>query len=343
MMQAWSVRALDPQLAAIVAVMRAGQAPPPFSGTPEEARARMRRAVMAARERAPLPGVASAEDKIAADGNLRVPVRVYRPLAHRPSGATIVFFHGGGFVLGSVELAEDVARKLCRDVGAVVVSVDYRLAPEHPFPAAHDDALAATLWVVRQAATLGGDPARVALAGESAGGNLAASTALTLRDRGVHLAAQLLIVPGLDLARDTHLIDAKRQYLPMLTAADLRDISRLYMGPHPEHGGCFPPSPLRATRFDGLPRTVIALAGHDPLRDEGIRYAQRLSAAGVSVDMLHFADMFHPFFAFFEASVSARGANDAICRAFAAALQQPQSHYRHLSRAGAAHVNKETS
>ena len=331
MMRAASMRELDPQLAAIVATMHANNVPPPFSGTPEQARARMRRAVMAARERAPLPVVASAEDKVAEDGDLRVPVRVYRPLADRLRGATIVFFHGGGFVLGSVELADDVARKLCRDVGAVVVSVDYRLAPEHPFPAAHDDALAASLWAVRQAATLGGDPARVAVAGESAGGNLAASTAMTLRDRGIRLAAQLLIVPGLDVARDTSLIEATRQELPMLTASDLRDISRLYMGLHPERGGHFPPSPLRAARFDGLPSTVIAVAGHDPLRDEGIGYAERLSAAGVSVDLLRFEDMFHPFFAFFEASTAARRANDAICRAFGAALQPVQSPFRQLA------------
>ena len=325
MMRAAGMCGLDPQLAAIVAAMRANQTPPPFSGTPEQARARMRRAVMAARERAPLPVVASAEDLVAEEGRFRVPVRVYRPLADCLGGATIVFFHGGGFVLGSVELADDVARKLCRDLGAVVVSVDYRLAPEHPFPAAHDDALAASLWVARRAAALGGDPARVAVAGESAGGNLAASTAMTLRDRGMHLAAQLLIVPGLDVARDTRLIDAARQEAPLLTAADLRDISRLYMGPHAESSGHFPPSPLRATRFDGLPRTVIAVAGHDPLRDEGISYAERLRAAGVSVDLLRFDDMFHPFFAFFEASASARSANDAICRAFRAALQQQQS------------------
>ena len=322
MMSTSPARDLDPPLAAIVAAMRANAAPPPFSGTPEEARARMRRAVLAARERAPLPDVASVEDMIADEGRLQVPVRVYRPRTCGPVGATVVFFHGGGFVLGSVELADDLARKLCRDVGAVVVSVDYRLAPEHPFPAAHDDALAAAQWVLRMAASLGGDPARVALAGESSGGNLAASTALMLRDRGVHLAAQLLVVPGLDVARDTRLIEAARRDWPMLTAADLRDISRLYMGPHPQWAERFPPSPLRADRFDGLPPTIIAVAGHDPLREEGLAYAKCLKEAGVPVTLLHFDDMFHQFLGFFEASESARNANDAICRTLAALLNE---------------------
>ncbi len=175
---------LDGELAAIVDAMRAGNAPPPFSGTADQARERMRRAVVAARERSQRPVVGAIEDSIAAQDGLRIPVRVYRPVGAPAKLPTVVFFHGGGFVLGSVDLADDIARKLCRDVEAVVVSVDYRLAPEHPFPAAHDDALAATLWVLRNAGALGGDPLRVAVAGESSGGNLAASTALTLRARG---------------------------------------------------------------------------------------------------------------------------------------------------------------
>ncbi|CAN5740356.1 alpha/beta hydrolase [soil metagenome] len=318
-------RELDPQLAAIVAAMRASRAPPPFSGTPQEARSRMQRAVMAARARSPLPAVASVEDVLADHGGSHVPVRVYRPMTNgagtAAGNATIVFFHGGGFVLGSVELADDVARKLCRDVGAVVVSVDYRLAPENPFPAAHDDALVACRWASREASSLGGDAARVVIAGESAGANLAASSALTLSMEGIALAAQLLVVPGLDVARDTSLIDASLQNAPMLTTADLRDISRLYMGARPELAEGFSPSPLRAPRLHGLPPTVIAVAGHDPLQSEGLRYAERLRDGGVHVDVLRFDDMFHPFLAFFEASTSARAANDEICRALRAVLQ----------------------
>ncbi|MBR8403874.1 MULTISPECIES: alpha/beta hydrolase [Burkholderia cepacia complex] len=313
---------LDPELAAIVSAARAASAPPPFSGTPEEARERMRRAIMAARERFPLPVVGAVEDALAEFDGARVPVRVYRPQDARPDLATVVFFHGGGFALGSVELMDDIARKLCRDMSAVVVSVEYRLAPEHPFPAAHDDALTATLWVIGHVAALGGDASRIAVAGESAGGNLAASSALTLRDRGVRLAAQLLVVPGVDLSRDISLIEAKRSDFPMLSPSDLRDISRLYMGANLAQAATFPPSPLHAADFTGLPPALIAVAGQDPLLEEGLVYAERLCAAGVPVQVHRFDDMFHPFFAFFDASAAARRASDEICHAFAAWLEQ---------------------
>jgi acetyl esterase len=313
---------LDPELAAVVSAMRAANAPPPFSGTPGQARERMRRAIVAVRARYPLPIVGAVEDALAKCDGAHVPVRVYRPKEAQPGLPTVVFFHGGGFVLGSVELMDDIARKLCRDMHAVVVSVDYRLAPEHPFPAAHDDALTATLWAIRNVSALGGDASRVAVAGESAGGNLAASTALTLRDRKERLAAQLLVVPGVDLTRDTFLIEAKRSDFPMLSPADLRDVSRLYMGPNSAQAGMSPPSPLHATDFSGLPPAVLAIAGQDPLCEEGLAYAARLDAAGVPVEVLRFEDMFHPFLGFFEVSASARRANDKICRAFAALLQR---------------------
>ncbi len=312
---------LDPQLAAIVAAMRANKAPPPFSGTPAEARERMRRAVMAAREGTTLPVVASTEDRVAEHQGLRVPVRVYRPVSAEAALPTVVFLHGGGFVLGSVELMDDIARKLCRDVEAVVVSVDYRLAPEHPFPAAHDDALAATRWALAHAETLGGDPSRVALAGESAGANLAACAALALRGQARPLAAQLLVVPGLDMARDVAAIEARGIDHPLLAPADLREIARLCMGDAPHRAAEVPPSPLRAASVAGLPPTLIAVAGHDPLREEGLAYARRLEAAGVPTRLLHFDDMFHPFFGFFARSAAAGRAHDAICRSLSDRLR----------------------
>lgn len=145
---------------------------------------------------------------------------------------------------------------------------------------------------------LGGDPARVAVAGESAGGNLAASTAIVLQRRGRALAAQLLVVPGVDMARDTEALQARRSDHPMLTPTDLRDITRLYMGARMAEAGAFPPSPLRAGSLAGLPPAVIALAGHDPLFGEGSAYASRLAEAGVPVQRLCFGDMFHPFLGF---------------------------------------------
>ncbi|MFC4705093.1 alpha/beta hydrolase [Paraburkholderia caffeinitolerans] len=300
--------------------MKSRGVPPPFSGTPAQARERMRGTIMAARERTTLPQIGSFEDVMGHHEGSCVPVRVYRPLKTGKL-PTVVFFHGGGFVLGSVELMDDIARKLCRDVEAVIISVDYRLAPEHPYPAAHDDALTATLWAFHHAASLGGDTSCVAVAGESAGGNLAASAVQALRDRAYALAAQLLVVPGVDMARDVAALKARNRDFPMLGTADLEDIVRLYMGERREEATQSPPSPLRAVCHTGLPPAIIAVAGHDALCEEGRTYARCLTDAGVGVRLLQFDDMFHPFFGFFEVSASARRANDLICREFARLLR----------------------
>ncbi|MGD9941755.1 MAG: alpha/beta hydrolase [Burkholderiaceae bacterium] len=312
---------LDPQLAAIVAAIRARGGPSPFSGTPEEARERMRRAVMAGRANAAMPEIAGFEDTVARACGLAVPVRIYRPATAEHPLPTVLFFHGGGFVLGSVELMDDIGRKLCRDLRAVVVSVEYRLAPEHPFPAAHDDALAAATWMLDHVHELGGDARRAAIAGESAGANLATAAALSLRSRAGALAAQLLVVPGVDLARDLKRIAASGRDYPMLDARDLADIARLYIGTTPQRAASFPASPARAASLAGAPPAVIVVAGHDPLRDEGLAYADRLRADGVPVQVLDFPDMFHPFFGFFSMSDAARRASDAACEAFSMLLR----------------------
>ncbi|MBB5390083.1 MULTISPECIES: alpha/beta hydrolase [unclassified Herbaspirillum] len=316
-----SAKELDPQLAEIVRKVAEVGIPPPFSGTPEQARGRLRQAIERARAGKTLPEVLSTEDVVASDevnGQLiEVPVRVYRPLAFQGRIPTVVFFHGGGFVLGSVELMDDIVRKLCRDTGAVVVSADYRLAPEHPFPAAHDDALAATRWALKNVETLGGDPLRVAVAGESAGANLATSAAILVsRESPRSLVAQLLVVPGIDMARDVSEIEARGIDYPMLKPNDLRDISRLYMGENMTQSTEFPPSPLRATALESSPPALIAVAGHDPLRPEGLAYADKLAQNGVPVKVLDFDSMFHLFFGMFEASAGARLANDQICQSF---------------------------
>jgi acetyl esterase len=312
-------RPLDPDLAKIVAFLKEVKAPPPFSGTPAQARERLHHGIMSAREGVTLPEVAGKEDRHAEHAGARVPVRIYRPIGPPVPRPTVLFFHGGGFVLGSIELMEDIACKLCRDLDAVIVSVEYRLAPEHPFPAAHEDALTATRWAIRNVGSLGGDPLRIALSGESAGANLAACTALTLRDQGdpkERLAGQLLIVPVVDMAHDTHAMEARGVEFPMLTPGDLREITRLEMGDRTAATAQCPPSPLRAASFSGLPPAVIVIAGHDPLNPQGVEYGQRLRTAGVPVEVMIFDDMFHPFFGFFEASASARRANDSVCQAF---------------------------
>jgi acetyl esterase len=313
---------LDVQLAAIVAALRAAGAPSPFEISPEAARERMRKGVLAARAARLPPQVGSVEDRYT-DGPQLVPLRVYRPVQLQHPMPTTLFFHGGGFVLGSVELADDIARELCRDLQAVVVSVDYRLAPEHPFPAAHDDALEAALWVLRHVEDLGGDKERIGIAGESAGANLAASTALTLRDRGLHLAAQLLVVPGVDLGRDLAPIAARGRDTPMLSVTDLATIAHLYIGTTPEQAQRFPASPLRAASLAGAPPAVVAVTGHDPLREEGLAYAGRLRAAGVLVELLEFTDMFHPFLGFLASSDAARRAAETAFKAFSLLLRRP--------------------
>lgn len=306
---------LDPELAQIVAkIAKAGPRPSLFN-EPAEARANHRRAVLAARQADRLPTVRSIENMTASDCDLKVPVRVYRPLSPAPH-PTVVFFHGGGFVLRDVELFDEIACKFCRDLDAVVVSAEYRVAPEHRFPAAHDDALAATRWVIGNVAALGGDRARIGVMGESAGANLAASTAIALRDHEPPLAAQLLVVPSVDMARDMAAVPRPSPDFPMLTADDLLSTARLYLGPRQDDAASCPPSPLRAGNLRGVAPAVVAVAGHDPLSAEGRSYARKLADAGVRVELLHFETMFHPFLGFFAASAGALQANDAICAAF---------------------------
>lgn len=303
---------LDPQLAAIVEARRARGEPRAFEGGIAAARARMKASAAAARARNPLP--ATTRDIMAGS----VPVRTYTP-PHGGNGAIVVWFHGGGYALGDLDLFDDAARLLCNRLDAVVVAVGYRKAPEHPFPAPFEDALNATLWVIEHARELGGSPDRVAVAGESAGGNLAATTAILLRDQGIRLAGQLLIVPGVNLARDLPEDDV----YPMLHAADLVNIRDMLMGKGADVAR-FPPSPLHAGNLENLAPAVIAIAGHDPLRFEGQAYARRLEDAGSPVEMLCFEDMHHLFFGFTGVSEAARHAVDTLLAAFRKLLERPQ-------------------
>ncbi len=303
---------LDPQLAAIVSRLDALGAPPLFQGDLAATRERMDRAAAENRKPELLPRIGTTEDIVISHHGLQVPARIYRPEVTDDTCPTVVFFHGGGFALGSVAMADDIAHKLCHDLASVIVSVDYRLAPEHPYPAAHDDALAATAWALAHARSLGGDAHRVAVAGESAGANLAASCALLLRSHLPRLIAQLLVVPGVDMARDTQALERDGRAHPLLGPADLRDIARLYMGDAAAASSSFPPSPLRADTLAGAPPAVVAVAGHDPLHDEGLRYVDRLRAEGVAVDLLRFPTLFHPFLGFWAAATAARQASDDI-------------------------------
>lgn len=233
--------------------------------------------------------VGRVEDRNAGD----VPIRIYWPDAE---GALpiVVYFHGGGFTLCDLDTHDGICRALCAGAEVIVVSVDYRLAPEHPYPAAPDDAYAATQWVYEHAAELGGDPGRLAVAGDSAGGNLATVTCLRARDLGgPPIGFQLLIYPVTDAAMDSpsHKENAEGFFL---TAAHMRWYWDSY---HPTADRRAEPysSPLNAD-LRGLPPALVMTAEHDPLRDEGETYAVRLREAGVEVETVRYDGMFHGFF-----------------------------------------------
>lgn len=201
-----SIAPLDPALAKIADAVAAF---PSMFDTPLESRHQLEaNAADLARVATPIL-IQSAEDHLAISGDRSVSMRLYTP--YEPSGVTALFFHGGGFTVGSVTHADRLARKLCRDTGAVIISVDYRLAPENPFPAANDDALTAALWARDYLSDRGEDPDRLVMMGESAGANLAACTAIAFRNLGLKLGAQVLIVPGLDFARDLQKIESDRK------------------------------------------------------------------------------------------------------------------------------------
>lgn len=283
---------LDPHLAGLLELIAAAGQPPMSQQTPEAARAGFRVMTVDLRDPASVPEVASVEDVEVPGGDGPRPARVYRPGADgaRP---TIVMFHGGGFVIGDLDTHDVMARTLAVGCDAVVVSVDYRLAPEHPWPAGVEDALAATRWAASALDALGGD-ARLAVAGDSAGGNLAAITAQALRDDGVALAGQLLIYPVTDPGgqHPSHAENGTGYFLDLDTmiwfdhqyVGHLADLDRTDPLLAPYHGD-----------LAGLAPTVLVVAEFDPLRDDGLAYARALEEAGVPVEVRTYPGMIHGF------------------------------------------------
>jgi acetyl esterase len=221
----------------------------------------------------------------------RVRVRIYRPAASEPL-SVLVWLHGGGWVVGSLDSHDPVCRQLAVATPCVVVAPDYRLAPEHPFPAGLEDAWAALAWAASEAAALGGDPARVAVGGDSAGGNLAAVVARRARDRGLPLALQVLAYPVTDCAFDT---DSYREHATGLNLS--REKMQWYWGQYlaGADGTHEDASPLRAERLGGVAPALVQTAGHDPLRSEAEAYAARLAEAGVPVTLTPYPTMIHGF------------------------------------------------
>jgi acetyl esterase/lipase len=234
-------------------------------------------------------------------------VRVYTPTEHDGVLPGIVYMHGGGFVVGSLDSVDATAVRIALGAGVVVVSVDYRLAPEHPYPAALDDCYAALRWTVENAAELRIDPARLGVGGDSAGGNLAAALALLSRDRGgPALRFQFLNVPALDDRLQTP--SAAMVGTPNIDRTSLATVWRHYLGSATADAYA---APSRADDLSGLPPAHVVVCEFDPLRDEGIAYAQRLVQSGVSTELRLFPGTFHGSTAF-DTAVSRRMIADQI-------------------------------
>ncbi|MGE0718635.1 MAG: alpha/beta hydrolase [Alphaproteobacteria bacterium] len=292
--------------------------------SPERARAELV-ALAESRKDVPLPELASVED-ITVDGAAGpIAARLYA--TGRTPAPTIVYFHGGGWVAGDLFTHERQARTLALELDAVVVSVDYRRPPETPFPGAFEDCLAATRWAAANVGTLGGDAARIAVAGDSAGGNLAAAVALACRDGGPRLAAQLLIYPATDLLGRYGVAAENARYPSrqenaegyFLTGEAMRFFAGHYL-PRPQDGEDPRASPLRADKLAGVARAVVCTAEFDPLRDEGEAYAEALKRAGVEVAYFREPGMVHGYFGMGAASRAANAARQRATAAFKAML-----------------------
>jgi acetyl esterase len=287
---------VDPQIA--VLLERVNAAPPLSSGTPEEGREALRTLYLLAARFVPQVEVGSVED--VTEGP--VPMRVYRPSGDGPH-PTLMFIHGGGFVIGDLEGYDAQCRVLCSRVGATVVSIDYRLAPEHPFPAGVEDALAAFDWVVAN------ESGPFAVGGDSAGGNLSAVVA---QARSSELAAQLLLYPATDMLTERPSLEENGEGL-LLTRDDMEWFHGHYLGGDEALRSDPRVSPGLAEDLTGLPPALVYTAQYDPLRDDGDAYAAALSKAGVKVIHRRFDGLVHGFFALGPLSAAAQAAVDTVC------------------------------
>ncbi len=281
---------LDPEAQALLLQAAQNPSTPLEQQTPPQSRQEMLKQTQALGPGEPVAKVADASLPGPAGD---IPIRIYQPAASAPSPA-IVYFHGGGFVIGDIETHDGMCRMIANAAGATVISVDYRLAPEHKFPAAAEDAYAATCEVVRRADRLGIDPERIAVGGDSAGGNLAAVVALMARDRnGPKLAMQVLLYPVTDASVDTRSYHEYAQGY-MLTRAGMAWFWNHYLA-DPAEGEQAYASPLRAGDLSRLPPALVITAECDPLCDEGDAYARRLEEAGVPVIATRYPGMIHGF------------------------------------------------
>jgi acetyl esterase len=280
---------LAPAARTMIDQLEAAGGPPLWEMSVDEARALS--GVMGAMDEP--PEVAAVEDRQIAGPACDIPVRIYTPEGDAPK-PVVTFFHGGGFVICSIDTHDGLARRLANAIGAIVVSVEYRLAPECRFPGPAEDCYAATVWTHEHADELGGDPARLMVAGDSAGGNLAAVVTHMARDRGgPPIICQALIYPVIDAACDapSYTENAEGYFL---SAEGMHWFWAQYLGP--DGDGSHPlASPIRADELSGLPPAVVISAEYDPLRDEGEAYGEALRAAGVPVTVRRYDGMIHGF------------------------------------------------
>ena len=266
------------------------------------------------------PVMARTEDRTvpAADG-YAIPIRIYWPTESAEARPVVVFFHGGGWVIGGIESHDATVRSLAAATDMVWVSVDYRMAPEHKFPVAAEDCYAATEWVARNAASIGADASRLAVAGDSAGGNLAAVVALVARDRpGPDIAFQLLIYPVTDFDTTTKSMRDNGEGYPFLTLDSMKFFYDQYVSEADRSDPLA--APLRSESLAGLPPALVITAEYDLLRDEGNAYARRMQESGVPTTLTCYAGMIHGFFSMPLVMDSAKAAQAQAARTLVRAL-----------------------
>jgi acetyl esterase len=284
---------LDPDAAAVYKAFLEADRPPYETLSASEARQLYLDARFATNPDAPELASVTPLDIPAPHG--KIPARLYTPKTLRQANGlspALVFYHGGGFVIGNLDSHDVASRKLAIEGELIVISVDYRLAPEHKFPAAVEDCIAATQWVATNASQLKIDATEIFVGGDSAGGNLAAVVAIAARDMELALAGQVLIYPATDF-RMNHPSHSEPGTSILLTHSVIKWFIDHYMGDADRDD--WRASPARG-RLEGLPPAYVLVAGGDPLRDEGIEYAGKLKAAGVPVTYRYFPGQFHGFF-----------------------------------------------
>ena len=306
---------IDPQVRKILDAMRKADLAPTHDLSPLEARRQYERL---ARSRPPGDTRVETEDRTIPDvEGSALPIRIYRPSFRFGDSAlpTLVYFHGGGHVVGSIDSHDGVARNLCAGAACAVVSVDYRLAPDHRFPAAVEDAFAAYVWCVEAGRAHGLDRQRIAVGGDSAGGNLAAVVALMARDAGIPSPClQLLIYPVTDYAGDTESYRAFAQGYGFLEARSMFWFRDHYLRSENDRLD-WRAAPLRAEDLRGLPPAFVLTAELDILKDEGAAFSKRLRAAQVEVEYHEIPGMIHGFFTMAPAVDGAVHAQRLVCEA----------------------------